>query len=347
MFAGYGGASFALRKAGIEYECVGFSEIYEPGIKTFKLNHGDVKNYGDCTQIVPEQLPDFDLLTGGFPCQPFSVNTRETARGEVHKSYNLFMDIIRILKYKRPRYILLENVKGIMGEKAKEVRETLIAQLRELGYDLRFKILNTKDHGLPQNRERVFFVGKLGHWTGNPFKDPEFEFPLEEELKLSVRDLLEDGVERREPQIKNYELNKQCNLERYGNITRFEAILQTPVKKKGSNVAFEILDAPSNVVSRQCDRIYHPTFAPCLTATGKDYLFYVDGKVIVLTPRECFRLMGFLDDEIKLPEDTSESQQHHLAGNGWDINLVSKIFKRMFKDKQNINIDKRVVPLNV
>ena len=161
MFAGYGGASFALKKANIDFETVGFSEIYDAGIKTFKLNHGDIKNYGDCTKIDETELPDFDLLTGGFPCQPFSVNTRETARGETHKSYNLFRDIIRILEHKKPTYILLENVKGILGKKSELVYNEICSELKRLGYDVIIKTLNSKKYGTPQNRERVYFAGKL------------------------------------------------------------------------------------------------------------------------------------------------------------------------------------------
>jgi len=325
MFAGYGGASFALKKAGVDFDCVGFSEIYEPGIKTFKLNHGEVKNYGDCTKINVNDLPDFDLLTGGFPCQPFSVNTRQSARGEVHKSYNLFKDILRILEHKKPTYVVLENVIGILGEKAKEVYNSLCEGLKNLGYDVKIKKANSRDYGTPQNRRRVFFICKLGSWN-----EGEFNFPKEEELKLSVKDLLENVMIRRIPSISKYELKKSCNIEKYGKVSRLNAIMKNPTIKKNSNVAFEILDAPSNVVSRQSDRIYHPTFSPCLTATGKDYVFILNKKLIVLTPKECFRLMGFFNDEIRLPELT-DSQLYHLAGNGWDINLVSKIFKEMFK----------------
>jgi len=325
MFSGYGGASFALSKAGIPHEIVGHSEIYEPAIQIFNLNHPGVKNYGNCRKINPSDIPDFDLLTGGFPCQPFSVNTNCDARGEKHESFDLFLDILRVLKYKRPRYFLLENVKGILGEKSKEAYNLLCEGLKELGYDLKVKMLNSKEHGTPQNRERVFFLGKLGHWGFN-----EFQFPEKEELKMSVMDLLEKDVERRKPEISKLELKKKINIKKFGKISRLKAILKSPVDKHKSNVRFEILDAPSNVVSRQSDRIYQPTYAPCLTATGKDYLFYVDKKVIVLTPRECFRLMGFFNDEIKLG-DLKDNQKHKIAGNGWDVNLVSKIFKNLFK----------------
>jgi DNA (cytosine-5)-methyltransferase 1 len=230
-----------------------------------------------------------------------------------------------VLEVKKPKYFVLENVKGILGVKAQAVYTSLVDGLKLNGYDVKIKKLNSKEHGTPQNRERVFFIGKFGVWSPS-----EFEFPPKEKLLLNVLDILEDNPSRREPQIKKMKLNKKINQKKYGDITRFEAILQNPVSKRNSNVMFEILDAPSDAVSRQSDRIYSPIFSPCLTATGKDYLFYVKGEVIVLTPKECFRLMGFFNDEIKLG-DLKDSQKHKLAGNGWDINLVSKIFKEMFK----------------
>lgn len=125
---------------------------------------------------------------------------------------------------------------------------------------------------------------------------------------------------------------KQINIDKFGDITRYEAILKSPVVKRNSNVLYEILDAPSNQVSRQNDRIYSPIYSPCITATGKDYVFEIDGKIITLTGKECFRLMGFLNDEINL-YGINESQRYKLAGNGWDINIASQILKNMFKNK--------------
>lgn len=328
MFAGYGGASFALKKADIPFDCVGYSEINKSAIEIYDLNHPGITNYGDCKEINPNELPDFDLLTGGFPCQPFSVNTRHNKRGEVHKDSNLFMDIIKILKVKKPRYIFLENVKGILGEKNKPIYERIIYELKELGYDLKIEIVNSKDYGTPQNRERVLFIGTLCKNT--------FLTPQKEELQLSVKDLLEKDVKRRDPRIKYMKLNKKINLDKYGDITRLDAILKNRVNKRNSNVLYEILDAPSDCVSRQSDRIYSKIFSPCLTATGSDYLFEIDNKLIVLTPRECFRLMGFFNDEIKLG-NLKDSQLHKLAGNGWDINLMSKFMKKLFVEKNEVD----------
>ena len=346
MFAGFGGASFSLQKAGIEFQTVGYSEIDKSAIKIFDLNHPEIKNFGDCRNINLFELPDFDLLTAGFPCQPFSINTKHTVRGKEHKGYNLFKDILRIVSFKKPTYLLLENVRGILGEKSKEVLDTLLTSLKDEGYGIKQFEANSRNFGIPQNRERVYFIGKLGGW-------PSFEFPKEEPLKLNIKDILEKGdVERRKPAIMNYYLAKLPNIEKFGKITRFEAIMKNPVSKRNSNVKYEILDAPSDSVSRQNDRIYDINYSPCLTATGKDYVFEVDGEIITLTPKECFRLMGFLDDEIKL-DGILENQKYKLAGNGWDIHLVSLIFKQMFEPTSKIElpitplIQKPIVQLNI
>lgn len=140
--------------------CVGFSEIDKYAIKIYESHFGGHKNYGDATRIVPESLPDFDLLVGGFPCQAFSIAGKrlgfEDTRG------TLFFDIARILKVKRPRMFLLENVKGLLSHDNGRTFKTIITTLAELGYGVEWQVLNSKNHGVPQNRERVFIVGHLG-----------------------------------------------------------------------------------------------------------------------------------------------------------------------------------------
>src|SRR4030042_813856 len=117
MFAGYGGASFALKRIGIEHEVVGYSEIKQNAIKLFEMNHKGIKNYGACTKINPHELPDFDLLTSGFPCQPFSE--AGLRKGELDTRGTLFNEIIRIAEVKKPKIMLLENVRGLTFENNK------------------------------------------------------------------------------------------------------------------------------------------------------------------------------------------------------------------------------------
>ena len=168
-FAGYGGTSFGLKKAGIPFECVGYSEIDNVAIQCYQQNHcekyGDYlcgdkvvvrpNNFGDCSKIDPKELDDFDLFTGGFPCQDVSIaGDRDLSKGRT----NLYLEMIRIAKEKKPKYMLLENVRGLLSAKHQSTFNKIKSELERIGYDFHIKVLNSKEHGIPQNRQRVFFV---------------------------------------------------------------------------------------------------------------------------------------------------------------------------------------------
>ena len=214
MFSGYGGASFALKKAGIDFECVGLSEIDKYAIECYNNNHrveeeglGSIfihKNFGDCTKIDPSKIPDFDLLTGGFPCQTFSIAGK--GLGEQDTRGTLFHEIIRIAEVKKPKYMLLENVKGLTFKPHKATFDKIISELNRIGYNVTWQVLNSKEHGIPQNRERVFFVcfRDDSDTIANPFPDKE-------ELKIFLKDILEEEVDEKyylnEEQIKKLMVN--------------------------------------------------------------------------------------------------------------------------------------------
>ena len=138
--------------------CIGYSEIDKYAVSIYQ-KHFNHKNYGDITKINPAELPDFDLLVGGFPCQAFSV--AGLCRGFDDTRGTLFFDIARILREKQPRLFLLENVKGLLSHDVGRTFKTIISTLTELGYDLQWQVLNSKDFGVPQNRSRIFIVGNL------------------------------------------------------------------------------------------------------------------------------------------------------------------------------------------
>jgi site-specific DNA-cytosine methylase len=138
--------------------CVGYSEIDKYAIQIYEkyFNH---KNYGDIRKINTKQLPDFDVLIGGFPCQSFSVAGKR--KGFKDTRGTLFFEIARIVAAKRPKLLLLENVKGLLSHQEGRTFGTILSTLDELGYDLQWQVLNSKNFGVPQNRERVFIVGHL------------------------------------------------------------------------------------------------------------------------------------------------------------------------------------------
>lgn len=156
--------------------CVGYSDIDKYAIKTYQ-SHFDHRNYGDVTKIDPPELPDFDLLVGGFPCQAFSVAGKREGFNDTRGT--LFFDIARILEDKRPRHFILENVKGLLSHDKGKTFQTIIGVLADLGYGVEWQVLNSKDFGVPQNRERVFIVGHLRGECGRKI------FPLGEGFRQS------------------------------------------------------------------------------------------------------------------------------------------------------------------
>ncbi len=302
MFAGYGGAEFALKKAEIDHKCVGFSEIKKHAIKCFEKNHSGIKNFGDCTTINPHELPDFDLLTGGFPCQAFSEAGKH--KGELDTRGTLFHDIIRIAEVKKPRWMMLENVKGLTFKNHKKTFDKILSELDRIEYEVYWKVLNSKEHGTPQSRERVFFV------CFRKDIDKVFEFPEKEKLKIFLKDIVESKSEGTLVSVawrnKNRSLH-QHRGEKYGTYPK-EYHYQY---FKDVGVSFAVKSSLHEFRVGKIDDLEN----------ARD-----------LTPKECFRLMGFFNDEINL-EGLSESNKYDLAGNGWDINLVSKIFVQMFNLK--------------
>ena len=157
LCAGIGGFRVALENLGCE--CAGYSEIDKNAIKLYSAFFNDERNFGDVTKIEAEKLLDFDILVGGFPCQAFSVAGKrlgfEDTRGTI------FFDFARILKAKKPTFGIFENVKGLLNHEGGRTFETIIKTLDEIGYDAQWGIINTRFHGLPQNRERVYIVANL------------------------------------------------------------------------------------------------------------------------------------------------------------------------------------------
>jgi len=144
--------------------CIGYSEIDKYAIQIYSKHYPEHKNYGSATAIDPATLPDFDLLVGGFPCQAFSIAGKRMGFADTRGT--LFFDIARILEAKKPKNFVLENVKGLLSHDNGRTFRTIIGTLAELGYGVEWQVLNSKNFGVPQNRERVFIVGHLGGFSG-------------------------------------------------------------------------------------------------------------------------------------------------------------------------------------
>tara|TARA_R110002020_G_scaffold372393_1_gene583855 strand:- start:162 stop:1379 length:1218 start_codon:yes stop_codon:yes gene_type:complete len=159
MFSGIGGFELGMLMSGHKFEVVGHSEIDKYACEIYEKHFKGVTNYGDATRIIPGEIPQFDLLTGGFPCQAFSV--AGLRRGWNDTRGTLFFDIARILRERKPKYILLENVKGLLSHNNGRTFQTILEVLSDIGYMVQWEVLNSKNFGVPQNRERVFIIGHL------------------------------------------------------------------------------------------------------------------------------------------------------------------------------------------
>ena len=190
-FSGYGSQSLALERLGIDHEVVAISEIDKYALQAYyALHNKDIPNLGDISKLDVNDIPEHDLFTYSFPCQDISVagKTKGIVKGETRSG--LLYECERIIEAKRPKYLLLENVKNLVGKKFKTQFEEWLAYLENLGYTNYWKVLNAKDYGVPQNRERVFVVSILG-------EHEEYEFPKAIPLDKCIRDILDEEVDEK------------------------------------------------------------------------------------------------------------------------------------------------------
>lgn len=187
-FAGYGSQSMALRRLGIDFEVVGISEIDKYAIQTYMAVHGDTPNYGDISKIDWSSVPDFDFLTYSFPCTDISTAGQQKglAEGSGTRS-SLLWECRKAIEAKRPKYLLMENVKNLVSKKFTPYLKEWLRFLEGQGYSNYTKVLNAKDFGVPQNRERVFMVSILG--------EASFHFPKPFTLEKRLKDVLEKDVD--------------------------------------------------------------------------------------------------------------------------------------------------------
>lgn len=209
LFAGIGGIRLglenALKAAGYKTRCILTSEIKKSAIKVLKQNHpkedvcGDIKNVKEC------DIPDFDFLCAGFPCQAFSTAGKRL--GFVDTRGTLFFEVERILKAKRPKGFILENVEGLTNHKHGETLQVILSHLREIGYSVSYKVLNAKQFGVPQDRKRVYIVGTF---TG---KEVSLEF---DNRPSNLGDILEKGLPTSNSKFVKKLLSKYSIRQLYG-----------------------------------------------------------------------------------------------------------------------------------
>jgi len=313
LFAGIGGIRLAYQNNG--GKCVFTSEWDTYAKKTYEANFGEVP-FGDITQISEKDIPDHDVLLGGFPCQPFSIAgvSKKNSLGRKHGFLDetqgtLFFDIARIIKHKKPKAFMLENVKNLVSHDKKKTFKVIINTLEKLGYNIHYKVLNGKYY-VPQNRERIIIVG----FKKTVFKSKEsFEFPdpQEQVANFVFKDILEPKVD-----------------DKYTLSDKLWSYLQEHARKhkaKGNGFGFGMTDL--NGISRTISARYYKD--------GSEVLIPQKGKnPRRLTPRECARLQGFPDKFI-IP--VSNNQAYKQFGNSVVTPLIQAIAKNIVKELSKIN----------
>jgi DNA (cytosine-5)-methyltransferase 1 len=301
LFSGIGGFRIALE--GVGGTCVFSCDIDKRANETYFLNFGEWPK-GDITKIEVSEIPDHDVLCAGFPCQPFSIAGRRLGFADTRGT--LFFDIEKVLKNKKPQAFILENVKGLVNHDKGNTFATIKNSLERLGYNIFYKVLNAKDYGLPQNRERIFIVGFR--------KKVNFQFQHPTGLEKTILDILDDNV-------KGYGISEIAlkHVKKH-----YQSFVKNNHKNKGfPTIATEI--RPSRCVMR------NDGISPCLTAkmgTGGNNIPVLVEKERKLTARECLRLMGF-PETFKIKENVMQSYKQ--IGNSVPIPVVETIAKGMVK----------------
>ena len=399
LFAGIGAQRQALKNVGIDHEIVAISEIDKYALLAYKKLHGSTFNLGDICKI--EKIPVSDLWTYSFPCTDISLAGRlgGFARGSNTKS-SLLWEVQRLLEISKvydelPKYLLMENVKNLVSKNFKPLFLEWVDYLSSLGYKSFYKVMNAKDYGIPQNRERVFMVSILD-------ANASFEFPEKCELKKKLIDYLEDEVDEK------YFLSEKL-IDCFSSMQNRNGLIRgLRFRPRGKDVdyAFTITTCPGNRATdnfiiepipvamrgRERDGDYRQVIEPksdgianAITTVQKDSMVIVpqntkkgfdiakvgdgiyvnranskrgvvqkekiptlktscsDVAVVVndlndyisirkLTPRECWRLMGWNDDEIdKVMDGTiSNTQLYKMAGNSIVVNCLMAIFNKLY-----------------
>ncbi len=327
LFTGIGAQEAALKRLGLDFEIVGISEIDKYAIQSYEAINGSVRNYGDITQI--ERLDYADLWTYSFPCQDLSFAGKQRGISEETRS-GLLLHVERLLTESvlygtQPKYLLLENVKALVSKKFMPDFQRWLDKLEQLGYNNYWQILNAKDYGIPQNRERVFVVSIRKDVDTKGYKFPS-PVPLEKRLKDMLEPCVDekyylsaDKVEKLTSQIKEKEVSNTIRCSGGGSLDGKHTwdIIATPVNLDKDGNARAICN---NYSKQGVDNIPMLSNGYCIRK---------------LTPRECWRLMGFTDIEFECAKlsGVSNSQLYKQAGNSIVVNVLVGIFKGLFDDR--------------
>lgn len=301
LFSGLGGFRLAFNSVGAS--CVFSSDIDKWANQTYFENFGEYPK-GDITKINSDEIPEHDILCAGFPCQPFSIAGRRLGFSDTRGT--LFFEIERILKSKKPKSFILENVRGLVNHDKGNTFKTIKTSLEDLGYTIFYKILNSRDFGVPQNRERIYIVGFN--------KKVDFKFPKPLNQNINVIHFLESDV-------RNHDLSEIAK----NHLEKHHAELMKKKKLDKNHPLFATEIRPSRCVFR------NDGLSPCLTAkmgTGGNNVPVLVSEKRKLTVRECLRIQGYPDNyKIK----NNHSQSYKQIGNSVSVPVIKMIAEEMIK----------------
>jgi site-specific DNA-cytosine methylase len=292
LFAGIGSQAKALKNLGIPHEIVGISEINPVSIKAYMAIHGETLNYGDITKIDPLMLPDMDLLTYSFPCQDLSIAGFQ--KGLVNTRSGLLYECCKIIEAKKPTYLLLENVKNLVGKKFRKDFDKWIAYLDSIGYNTYWKVINALDHGVPQLRQRVFAVSIR--------KDSDSGFNFPEAQKRVPFSIVKEKIDDASNVLYNI-----CPS------------MMRSIEAKACKIVED--DSYTNCLTLKAIRRNNGGF--CHDVHGLRYL----------SPRESMKLMGFSDSDYEKVRHMSNAQIYHITGNSIVVQVLESIFRNLLTSK--------------
>ena len=308
-----------------QHTCIGYSEIDKYAIQIYE-KHFKHKNYGDATTINASELPDFDLLVGGFPCQAFSIAGKRKGLDDTRGT--LFYDIARIAKEKRPQHLLLENVKGLLSHDNGRTFKLIISTFAELGYNLEWQVLNSKNFGVPQNRERVFIIGHLGRCCGRQV------FPItgQGNENSTIGKSTETAVARTLTGGGHTGGNHsgmtilQVNQPTHSNDRVYSEQVLAPTlntMQGGQRQPF-VARQPLRFLDRNQRNVDGKhSFTVDTSNTGG---VKIDSRIRRLTPTECERLQGYPDG---WTEGVSDTQRYKTLGNAVTVNVIKAIIEKL------------------
>ena len=323
LFAGIGACSKALENLGIENEIVDAVEIDKYAIQAFNAIHG--------TNFEPQDICEWnkdiecDLIMHGSPCQDFSIAGKQAGGDEGSGTRSsLLYETLRIVEKLRPKCVIWENVKNLLSKKHVHNWNAYAERMEELGYKNYYQVLNAKNYGVPQNRDRVFTVSILG--------DGDFKFPDPIPLKKHLKDVLEDDVDEKyylsdeqvEKLVKsNYDQNK-----RFYNPEGISPTIST--MGGGQRQPKIVASRGRGANNEQHLEPRNDGLANTLTSVQKDNYVATPYRIRKLTPRECYRLMGFDDESFdRASAVLSNTQLYKTAGNSIVVNVLEAVLREL------------------